>query len=121
MAAPDGFALPETPGWVVLATEADGTVLRLEYDGPATGLWGCHSRVHTPEELLAHGYTSVELVEVDLHEPVSHWALDCAYYRGEGACSRLGPSCWVEPSCQADEPAGGWRRRDRLGRFASQP
>lgn len=30
---------------------------------------------------------------------------DCAYYNGVGICSF---GCWEEPSCQTDEPEGGW-------------
>lgn len=40
--------------------------------------------------------------------PVPHWALDCAYYRGQGTCT--GGGCWQEPRCVTDEPAGGWTR-----------
>lgn len=43
--------------------------------------------------------------------------LGCPYFHGLGTCAS---GCWSEPSCQTDEPLGGWRIRDLKGRFVSK-
>ncbi|MDH6284036.1 hypothetical protein [Prescottella agglutinans] len=54
-------------------------------------------------------------------EPIAVESLDtamltCPYYQGIKG-GRCVSGCWEEPACHADEPTGGWRARDRHGKF----